>query len=193
MAKNTKVQQFRDNATEEQWKELVNDKDILNKDEFKDKYGFAWNSILQDAAKRGYYEMKRHFSSSVNESSDIRSESRAGSNDLVIKDFPRGAKYVTRSFLIREDLAEKLQNLEEYYEYYSKKHIFNQLLQEAIDKYAISGSYKPVKEDKEPDSKIIPDEMDNEQIEENNEVTEDVEVNPEEGVYEPYSEEQSSM
>ncbi len=52
MARNTVTQQFRDTATEEQWKELVADHDTLSDEEFKNKYGFSWSSIRNDAADK---------------------------------------------------------------------------------------------------------------------------------------------
>lgn len=49
MARQTRAQQFRESATEEDWKAAVEDHKLLSSQEYKDKYGFTWSAIVDDA------------------------------------------------------------------------------------------------------------------------------------------------
>ena len=129
MARNTVTQQFRDTATEEQWKQLVADHDSLTKDQFEDKYKFSWSSIMNDAADKGYYEKKRkHYSPTLQKKAD-------GSEMFFVSAQPADIKKVSRSVQLNEDIYTRLQSLEHDNGQYTHSSILNQLLDDALKKY----------------------------------------------------------
>ena len=129
MARNTVTQQFRDTATEEEWRQMVADHDTLSADDFKEKYKFSWSGIMNDAAKRGYYEKKRN-------SSPTPSQKKAdGTNVFFVSAQPADIKKISRSVQLNEDIYARLQNLEHDNGQYTHSSILNQLLDDALKKY----------------------------------------------------------
>lgn len=65
--KNTKVQTFRDTATDGEWNKLI--ETALSTTPIgtrvQDDFGFSWSAIRNDAISRGYYEPKRRSSSTA--------------------------------------------------------------------------------------------------------------------------------
>jgi hypothetical protein len=130
MARNTVTEQFRQTATEEQWRELVSDHDTLPKEQFEEKYHFSWSSIMNDAAERGYYEKKRkHFSSTLPQ------RNPDGSEVFFVAAQPSDLKKVSRSVQLSEDIYARLQSLEHDNGQYTHSSILNQLLDDALKKY----------------------------------------------------------
>lgn len=125
----TPTQKFRDNATAEEWQDLV---DLAMSTSpigklVQEKYGFSWNSISTDAADKGYYQMKKRRSTSTGSSAD---------NPVFrIDDITEDRENISRSVQIYTDIIEWLKNLENSKQQYTHKAILNQLLDEALEKY----------------------------------------------------------
>ena len=130
MARNTVTQQFRQSATEEQWKQLVADHDSLSKEEFENKYKFSWSSIMNDAAEKGYYEKKRTHHSPI-----LTQRKADGSAVFFVSAQPADIKKVSRSVQLNEDIYNRLQSLEHDNGQYTHSSILNQLLDDALKKY----------------------------------------------------------
>ena len=129
MARNTVTQQFRDTATEEEWRQMVADHDTLSPEDFKEKYKFSWSGIMNDAADRGYYEKKRN-------SSPTLSQKKADGTDVFfVSAQPADIKKISRSVQLNEDVYARLQNLEHDNGQYTHSSILNQLLDDALKKY----------------------------------------------------------
>ncbi len=129
MPKNTVTQQFREGASDEEWKQLVADHEALSDDEFKAKYNFSWSSIMQDAADRGHYVKKRNHSSTPKENPED------GPEDFFIPRFPADVKKLNRSFQVKEDVYERLKKLINDNGQYPAFAIFNQVLDDGLKKY----------------------------------------------------------
>lgn len=125
----TPTQKFRDNATAEEWQDLV---DLAMSTSpigklVQEKYGFSWNSISTDAADKGYYQMKKRRSTSTGSSAD---------NPVIrIDDITEDRESISRSVQIYTDIIERLKDLENSKRQYTHKAILNQLLDEALEKY----------------------------------------------------------
>jgi hypothetical protein len=130
MPKKTKVQKFRDAATEESWKSLVADATAtvpVGKD-IQEKYGFSWSAIVKDAAKRGYYEMRRKVSSEDTKLDDSR--------NFVVDDLPEETPdVISRSVQLDKEIYDRLKVLENTKRQYTHKAILNQLLSDALKLY----------------------------------------------------------
>ena len=130
MARNTVTEQFRQSATEEQWKQLVSDHDTLSKEQFEEKYHFSWSSIMNDAAEKGYYEKKRkHYSPTLTQ------RNPDGSEMFFVSAQPADIKKVSRSVQLNEDIYNRLQSLEHDNGQYTHSSILKQLLDDALKKY----------------------------------------------------------
>ena len=120
--KRTKVQIFRDTATDEQWKDMVacaiSDNPI----------GFSWSVIRADAVERGYYEPKRRPSPTSNSDTAI-------TPTFQIEDITDEPECISRSIQIYTDISDRLNALCNSKQQYTKKAILNQLLNEALEKY----------------------------------------------------------
>ena len=127
MAKNTKTQSFRVNATEKMWREMVNYHENHTEKEFREQYSFSWSSIINDATERGYYEKKRKHSapSPVNECTDRLVFSISGANSK--------RKKIARSIQLYEDTCDRLRAIEEKYMLLKKFDILDQLLSFALE------------------------------------------------------------
>ncbi len=126
MSKNTTTQQFRESATDEKWKELVDDHRKLNSEDFKKKYNFTWSAVVDDAAEKGFYEKK----------------SRVSSDGLKLRDFQvtdqsAEIKKISRSVQIYEDVYSRLKELERGKGQYTHTAILNQLLSDALKMYGM--------------------------------------------------------
>ncbi len=122
MAKNTYLDEFRANATEEDWRAAVEDHDNLSNDEFSEKYKFSWSAIQTEATERGFYEPKRKTSTNTKK-------------ELILERHPAGIKKKSRSVILEEDVIKRLNSIEEYYGQYNKTSILNQLLKDALNTY----------------------------------------------------------
>ena len=130
MARNTSVQQFRNTATPEDWKKVVEDHENLSKEDFEAKYRFTWSGIMNDAAERGYYEKKRFFASPA------RPQQKADGTDVfIVAALPADIKKVSRSVQLNEDVYNRLLSLEHNNGQYTHSSILNQLLDDALKKY----------------------------------------------------------
>lgn len=130
MARNTSVQQFRNTATPESWKQVVEDHENLSKEDFEAKYRFTWGGIMNDAAERGYYEKKRLYSSTA------KPQLKADKTDVfIVAAQPADVKKVSRSVQLHADIYERLQILEHDNGQYTHAAILNQLLDDALKKY----------------------------------------------------------
>ncbi len=130
MPRNTAVQRFRETATKDDWKKAVADHEKMSDEDFRKEYGFAWNSILSDAADKGFYERKRNRSTTTPLQSNT-SEPKT----FIVSDSPAGRKKIARSVQIYEDIAERLKALENDKGQYTHASILNQLLDEALTSY----------------------------------------------------------
>ena len=130
--KQTKVQKFREKATDEQWKEMVADHEKLSNDEFKAKYEFTWGAIMNDAVARGFYTKKKNVGDQASRSKSYDNKSR---KDFIVDDIPKGTKKKQRSIELYEDIAARLNNLRDDKCQYTFASILNQLLDEALKKY----------------------------------------------------------
>ena len=130
MARNTVTEQFRQSATEEQWKQLVSDHDTLTKEQFEEKYHFSWSSIMNDATEKGYYEKKRKYSAPT-----LVQRNPDGSKAFYVADRPADRKKISRSVQLDEDIYARLQALERDKGQYTHSSILNQLLDDALKKY----------------------------------------------------------
>jgi hypothetical protein len=143
MPKNTKVQQFRDNATEEKWKELVKNatSTVPVGKNIQKEYKFSWSAIMNDAAERGYYEKRVRSippSSDDSKPEDAKSED-AKSEDartFMVNDLPEEKENViSRSVQLDKSIYNRLQTLEKVKRQYTHKAILNQLLSDALKLY----------------------------------------------------------
>jgi len=130
MPRNTVTEQFRQSATEDQWRELVSDHENLSKDDFEAKYNFSWSSIMNDAAERGYYEKKRQRSSST---PVLTTET--GAKMLIVAPQPAGIEKIPRSVQLNKDIYDRLKSLEDENTQYTHAAILNQLLDDALKLY----------------------------------------------------------
>lgn len=133
MAKNTKVQQFRDTAAEVTWKELVADATatIPIGKEITKKYAFSWSAIMNDAAERGYYKKRERSTSPSSE--DDRSED---SHAFMVDNLPEKAEdVISRSVQLDKSIYDRLKVLETAKRQYTHKLILNQLLSDALKLY----------------------------------------------------------
>lgn len=130
MARNTVVQQFRDTATDEEWKQLVANHDALSKEDFEEKYNFSWSAVMNDAVEKGLYEKKRNYSFTP---TPLKKED--GTKIFFVEDRPADTKSVSRSVQLDEDIVARLQKLENDKGQYTKKSILNQLLSDALSEY----------------------------------------------------------
>ena len=128
--KQTEVQKFRDTATEDNWKKLVDDAEKTTPvgDDIKKIYGFAWSSIRQDAIDKGYYKPRRK-SKTIDDSNNSKKQT------FVIDDLDENIKIISKSVQFYDSVLERLQNLENSKKQYTKRAILNQLLSEALNKY----------------------------------------------------------
>lgn len=128
--KRTKVQIFRDTATDEQWKDMVacaiSDNPIGAS--LQDTYGFSWSAIRADAVERGYYEPKRRPSPTSNSDTAI-------TPTFQTEDITDEPECISRSIQIYTDISDRLNALCNSKQQYTKKAILNQLLNEALEKY----------------------------------------------------------
>lgn len=110
----TVAQIFRDTATDEQWKEMVSEHDLLSNDEFKDKYGFTWSAVMKDAVDKGLYTKKKNVGgqASKNEAGDNRCR-----RDFIVDDIPKGIKKKQRSIELYEDIATRLNFIQFIYSF----------------------------------------------------------------------------
>jgi hypothetical protein len=138
MAKNTKVQQFRNSATEEEWKELVKNATStvpVGKDIQKE-YKFSWSAIMNDAADRGYYEKRVRSippSSEDSKSEDTKSED---AHNFIVDDLPeKKENVISRSVQLDKNIYDRLKVLETAKRQYTHKAILNQLLSDALKLY----------------------------------------------------------
>ena len=129
MARNTVTQQFRDNATDEQWKQLVLDHENCSDEDFRSKYGFSWNAIMNEAAEKGYYEKKRKYLGPT--TAPVSSELLS----FLVSPQPADIKKISRSVQLNEDIYHRLQTIEHDNGQYTRSSILNQLLDDALKKY----------------------------------------------------------
>lgn len=128
--KQTKVQIFRDTATDDQWTDMVaratSDNPIGAS--LQDTYGFSWSAIRADAVERGYYKPKRRPSPTSNSDTPI-------TPTFQIEDITDEPECISRSIQIYSEIADRLNALCKTKQQYTKKAILNQLLDEALRKY----------------------------------------------------------
>lgn len=127
----TIAQTFRNTATEETWKEVAEDHKVLSKEQFREKYKFTWEAVVNDVAARGLY---------VKQSRNRRSDTVANTiNDglpiFLVKDVREDIKKISRSVQIDEPIYERLKALEHDKGQYTHSAILNQLLDDALLKY----------------------------------------------------------
>lgn len=131
MRRHTVTQQFRDSATDEDWRQIVADHDELSKEEFHEKYHFSWNSIMDDAVGKGYYERKRKASPAP----DPTTLSPENPAHFFVSPVPAGQKKIARSVQLYDSIYTRLQTLENENSQYTRTSILNELLDEALRKY----------------------------------------------------------
>ena len=129
--RNTIPQQFRETATEEDWRQLIADHETLSDEDFYKKYRFSWAAVRADAIKRGYYERKRKASSSA-PSTTLSPEEPTS---FFVSPIQAGQKKIARSVQLTEEIYTRLQSLENENAQYTHSSILNQLLDEALQKY----------------------------------------------------------
>ena len=129
MSKNTRVQQFRNSATDEEWMAAVADHDALTAEEFKTKYGFSWSAILNDAANKGFYQKKRNPSSTLphfQEPKVVAFTIPAQTEDI---------EKVSRSVQLSKQTYDRLQRLKNDNRQYTLFAVLNQILDDGLKKY----------------------------------------------------------
>lgn len=128
--KQTKVQIFRDTATDEQWKDMVacaiSDNPIGVS--LPETYGFSWSAIRNDAVERGYYEPKRRLAPTSIPDTPV-------TPTFQIEDITDEPECISRSIQLYADISDRLNALCSSKQQYTKKAILNQLLNEALEKY----------------------------------------------------------
>lgn len=127
----TVAQKFREEATDEQWLELVDDHDNITGDEFKEKYGFTWSAVMNDAVEKGLYTKKKN----SGEHTDTRPEQEIFKNEFRVRDIPKGIKKKQRSIELYDDISKRLNDFRNDKCQYTFASILNQLLDEALKKY----------------------------------------------------------
>ena len=127
----TVPQKFRDEATDEKWQEMVLDHDNLTPDEFKNKYGFTWSAVMNDAVERGLYTKKKSASNPTSNADGTNTIRK----DFMVDDIPKGIKKKQRSIELYDDIATRLNKLRDDKCQYTFASILNQLLDEALKKY----------------------------------------------------------
>ena len=127
----TVAQKFRDEATQEQWLEMVEDHDILSADEFKDKYKFTWSAVMNDAVAKGLYAKKK----TSREHTDTPSPRIITKKEFIVNDIPKGTKKRQRSIELYDDISVRLNCLRDDKCQYTFASILNQLLDEALKSY----------------------------------------------------------
>jgi len=108
MARQTRAQQFRESATEEDWKIAVEDHNMLSSQEYKDKYGFTWSAIVYDAVEKGLYTKQRSGGQIIAENHMAKKPEM-----FVVKDMPVNVKKVNRSVQLERDIYDRLKKLEQ--------------------------------------------------------------------------------
>lgn len=128
--KNTKVQTFRDTATDGEWNKLI--ETALSTTPIgtrvQDDFGFSWSAIRNDAISRGYYEPKRRSSSTAPDPAH-------DTPIFHIADITDEPECISRSIQLYTDISDRLNALCSSKQQYTKKAILNQLLDEALEKY----------------------------------------------------------
>lgn len=132
--RNTRSQIFRDNATEDEWRDVVKDHDLLSDKDFKAKHGFSWSSVHRDAVERGYYKPKRLCSSRTRPATEV-SEQPIISNKFIIPDQVCEKQKISRSVQLDTDIYERLKALECDKGQYTHSAILNYLLDVALNIY----------------------------------------------------------
>jgi len=127
----TVAQKFREEATDEQWLELVDDHDNITGDEFKEKYGFTWSAVMNDAVEKGLYIKKKN----SGEHTDTRPEQEIFKSEFRVRDIPKGIKKKQRSIELYDDISKRLNDFRNDKCQYTFASILNQLLDEALKKY----------------------------------------------------------
>ncbi len=126
MPKNTITQKFRETATDEKWKDLVDDHEKLSSEDFKKKYNFTWSAVVNDATEKGFYEKKSRVSSDGLKPLDFQVSDQSG--DI---------KKISRSVQIYEDVYARLKELERIKGQYTHTAILNELLSDALKMYGM--------------------------------------------------------
>ena len=127
----TVAQKFRDEATDEQWKKMVEDHDILSPEDFKTEYKFTWSAIMNDAVNRGLYTKKKQMS--INSSkTETGNKSKV---TFIVKDRAKDSTKKQRSIELYEDIETRLKQLRDDKCQYTFASIINQLLDDALEKY----------------------------------------------------------
>ena len=127
----TVAQKFREEATDDQWLELVDDHDNITGDAFKEKYGFTWSAVMNDAVARGLYTKKK----SSGEHTDNPPKQIEAKRDFLVRDIPKGIQKKQRSIELYDDISKRLNDFRNDKCQYTFASILNQLLDEALKKY----------------------------------------------------------
>lgn len=136
MARQTKVQIFRETATDEQWQRLVDfAKEPLEQGRPigsnlpSDEFPFSWGAIKDDCAERNLIEKsKKRGKSGADDSDTVKV--------FVVHDITSAPKEsVTRSIEIKKDVDARLRALENSKRQYTHRAILEQLLTDILDWY----------------------------------------------------------
>lgn len=123
MGNNTKLNEFRNSATDEQKKQIVEDNENLSKEDFKEKYGFTFSAIMNELVEEGFYEKKR-----------MVMKKETGTNIFTLDPSIVG-RLKRKTISISEDIDIRLKKLEEDNPLARTKYICNQIIADGLEKY----------------------------------------------------------
>ena len=127
MAINKVLNEFRANATEDEWKQLATDQEAMSADDFTEKYGFTFSSVRKELVEKGLYELKRNTTPKPQTVEEELTEA-----DIIVPRFFTKGESKNTSVNLRRDILAALDKAYAANSLYDKRHVINALLMEAL-------------------------------------------------------------
>ena len=127
MAINKVLNEFRANATEDEWKQLTTDQEAMSADDFTEKYGFTFSSVRKELVEKGLYELKRNTTPKPQTVEEELTEA-----DIIVPRFFTKGESKNTSVNLRRDILAALDKAYAANSLYDKRHVINALLMEAL-------------------------------------------------------------
>ena len=134
MGINRKLNEFRQNATDDTWRNLVKSHEVLSSDEFQEKHGFSWSAVQKEATEKGFYQPKRTAATPMQPTA--LSYDKNGL-DLVVPREIAQASFKTRSVQFTHEVDAMLEQVYQANPQYEKRYVFNTLLHEVLVKRGV--------------------------------------------------------